>query len=451
MNKAIILLILIFPFFVLAQTPDTTYSYIESCNAMDAGIDIIGSYINQNGFDSVHIEITTLLPTSSTSIFIYACDSVEVIGNWVYNNSSFYDTIFGGATNGCDSIIFYEIEISHSMTDTVLIAECDSVNVMGDWYYLSTTLFFTIPGENGCDSTIVYDIDILEEVSGHVYSSSMQYLINSKVLLIEFNPNDSSLIVVDSVFTDSLGYYYFNNISDNYYLKAIPDSALYPFDIPTYFSNSVLFQNADNVYCGLLNDFTITAGLNPGGNGFISGLIGNGAGKASEIGLLLENESIFLVNENNEVVKYTVSNSDGYFEFNNIPCARYKLWVDDIKLVNNDLSSVLIDLTSTCDQDSIEIVVDNKQVKLVDTDTRTVNRTQQYTKVYPNPANNSIIIDNTNNESYTSISIIDITGKVVKKYNPTNMQLDISSINKGIYFLQLKFKTELSVVKLFIE
>ena len=57
--------------------------------------------------------------------------------------------------------------------------------------------------------------------------------------------------------------------------------------------------------------------------------------------------------------------------------------------------------------------------------------------IYPNPVNNSFAI----NSDINSLSIFDITGKLIKEYKGdfTKGELfDVSNVNQGIYFIKLK-------------
>jgi len=59
--------------------------------------------------------------------------------------------------------------------------------------------------------------------------------------------------------------------------------------------------------------------------------------------------------------------------------------------------------------------------------------------IYPNPANNVIVIENTDNLGFHSISILNIQGQTVREYDVASTQLDVSDITAGIYFI--KFST----------
>ena len=59
--------------------------------------------------------------------------------------------------------------------------------------------------------------------------------------------------------------------------------------------------------------------------------------------------------------------------------------------------------------------------------------------IYPNPANNYLIIK-TNNTKYYNIKLLDITGVIIRDYqniNDKNYRIDISDLQNGIYFISI--------------
>jgi len=71
-------------------------------------------------------------------------------------------------------------------------------------------------------------------------------------------------------------------------------------------------------------------------------------------------------------------------------------------------------------------------------------------KIYPNPANDKLFIEQTGNENITEISLFDIYGKKVITENKQN-ELDISSLTEGIYFLQVKTKEHFFTQKIIVQ
>jgi len=67
-------------------------------------------------------------------------------------------------------------------------------------------------------------------------------------------------------------------------------------------------------------------------------------------------------------------------------------------------------------------------------------------EIYPNPANNFIVIENTNAEK---ASILDITGKLIKEINLNNDKtiIDISDLNQGVFFVKIENNIQKLIVK----
>ncbi len=70
-----------------------------------------------------------------------------------------------------------------------------------------------------------------------------------------------------------------------------------------------------------------------------------------------------------------------------------------------------------------------------------------YFQIYPNPSTTFIKIQS--EAIYTSVNIIDVTGKVVKSFSNTPNQVNISFLEKGVYFIQVfDNSTKIKTVKL---
>jgi hypothetical protein len=72
-------------------------------------------------------------------------------------------------------------------------------------------------------------------------------------------------------------------------------------------------------------------------------------------------------------------------------------------------------------------------------------------KVFPVPANDFLKIKNINNIEIKSISLINTTGQVIKRFGSAKTQLDVSEISSGIYFLKISYKDGAVIEKVIIE
>lgn len=67
----------------------------------------------------------------------------------------------------------------------------------------------------------------------------------------------------------------------------------------------------------------------------------------------------------------------------------------------------------------------------------TENFTQNQFKVYPNPANNVITIQNNENLKIDNLAIFDISGKKILEENQNTTSINIQSLQLGMYFLEI--------------
>jgi hypothetical protein len=56
-------------------------------------------------------------------------------------------------------------------------------------------------------------------------------------------------------------------------------------------------------------------------------------------------------------------------------------------------------------------------------------------KIYPNPANNILHIENVDDVDISHIHLVNIQGQIIKQFEPTKTQLDVSDITSGMYFI----------------
>jgi Domain of unknown function (DUF4465)/Secretion system C-terminal sorting domain len=94
--------------------------------------------------------------------------------------------------------------------------------------------------------------------------------------------------------------------------------------------------------------------------------------------------------------------------------------------------------------------MDNFTTRDLNTGIDELAKTQSSFIVYPNPAKDFIVIESEN--VISEISIIDLTGKEMMKKNAMNGEnISVSTLSKGIYFLQIKNESTIQIKKLIIE
>lgn len=88
----------------------------------------------------------------------------------------------------------------------------------------------------------------------------------------------------------------------------------------------------------------------------------------------------------------------------------------------------------------------SKNVNIISTGIIDVTKDSHFT-IFPNPANEKVKIQTA--ENYTSANIIDVTGKTVKQFSKLKNEIDITTLSKGVYFMQIfNGSTKLQTIKL---
>jgi len=96
--------------------------------------------------------------------------STTVNGN-TYNTTGVYtDTIAGGATNGCDSIVTTDLTIVSAVTDSSTLVECTgfTITINGNTYNSTGIYKDTLVGASagGCDSIVITNLTVSSFVTG---------------------------------------------------------------------------------------------------------------------------------------------------------------------------------------------------------------------------------------------------------------------------------------------
>ncbi len=122
--------------------------------------------ITSGGCDSlVHIELIFNSPVSAQAD-ISLCPGENYImanGEIITENGNYIDTLIG--SNGCDSVLFFEIINFPDNTDyfTQELCPSDSVVVNGQSYFAGSTYIDTLTNQYGCDSLLITDLILFPE------------------------------------------------------------------------------------------------------------------------------------------------------------------------------------------------------------------------------------------------------------------------------------------------
>lgn len=282
------------------------------------------------------------------------------------------------------------------------------------WYMV------TVTDVNGCifyDSLLVNEV--LPDIYGSVTTSTGAALVNQEVYLIRHDTTGGgTLTLIDTDTTNNSGEYYFCNITDTLvYVKAGPDSAAYPNEMPTYASSALLWAGAtgySNASFPLPLSFSTMAGGNPGGPGFIGGLISLGANKMNtDPGDPVSDLPLLLVDDvSGSLIDWVVTGSNGEVTFADLPTGTYRILADKPGISHAADSVPVITLTSLqASQSGLQFVLHRHWLELM-APAQVQATMQGCLELYPVPVENELHIRFCNpEENLLSIHFVNALGQ----------------------------------------
>ena len=146
---------------------------------------------------------------------------------------------------------------------------------------------------------------------------------------------------------------------------------------------------------------------------------------------------VYLLDGNGRTVAYTHTNTDGLFDFGNVPMGNYKVWGEmagkqtlpaqaSINSAVNNVSGIKIIIGKNSLTSSID-----EQVNLME---------PIEASIYPNPSKGILNIESAT-KNISSVQVFDITGQLILESTIENdnskVSLDISNYKNGLYIIKI--------------
>ena len=125
--------------------------------------------LNSGSCPGTFNDTITILQVPINNIDTTLCfgDSIFLAGSFQSLSGTYIDTIFGGATNFCDSIVVTSLVIRlNNIGDTLVISSCDSLEWNGTFYSTTGLYTDTLQSLVGCDSLVSLDLTINNSFEG---------------------------------------------------------------------------------------------------------------------------------------------------------------------------------------------------------------------------------------------------------------------------------------------
>lgn len=303
-------------------------------------------------------------------------------------------------------------------------------------------------------------------ISGNIYYDTLPGTNYFKVYLIKLDTSTNILSAVDSQITASVNvpYYAFaSKAAGSYRVKAAVylGSTSGTGVVPTYHDSSAYWNTATVIAhtggSSLNKNIYMRTGTLSAGPGFIGGNVSLGANKGASGGV--SGVLILLRNATTKIVKTTLTDANGDYSFENIPLGAYSVYPEEINyttipvtpiVINDVLSSIN---TINFNQDDVQRSIKPRSALEV----ATCNCLPDAIRVYPVPAQNKVSISWSGlQEASLQLEIVSLEGKVVGRTpvmrgRDGNVDMDISHLAKGLYFLHGKGSLASSAAKLVVQ
>lgn len=296
-------------------------------------------------------------------------------------------------------------------------------------------------------------------VTGKLFASPNVAASQGKMTLFRITPLAYDTIGTVPVLAD--GTYSFSKIIlDNYQLLGFADTLTHAGALPTYYKNTVFWEEADTVFLeNNLSGLNITSNAKPAapsGRGSISGYLVEDDGTAS--GRLNKTQKVKRVGgagasarrvertgrgkeEILTLVAYTFTNDEGEFNIPNLPVGEYRLNIQYPGYPMDETSFTTITIgTALQSQVSVEARVTDGKINVQKRIITGIADPEHYNAVvYPNPAIDFVHLQFAEPSAGRVVALIDASGKALKSTPAENKDVvvNVENLVKGLYFLQV--------------
>jgi subtilisin-like proprotein convertase family protein len=476
-----------------------------TCSAASAGSSSI-TLTNIANCDSVVTTNTSLLNAGVGTENITACDSLTLNGSTYFNTTSFSETLLGGAANGCDSIVNYNITVNNSVITNLIVVACDSAQINGAWYFTSQQISTPFLGGNNCDSTHTVDLTInfsspttiINQTTCNatlVGSSSVTLtniancdsVVTTNTSLLNAGVGNETLTACDSITISGNTYFSSasfsetlvggaangcdsvvsynitinNSVSTNENITAC-DSAL--INGTWYFSS----QQISDVFLGsntcdsshvtnlIINNsvtsidvqnscesFTWIDGLSyTSSNNSATFIDVNGAPNACDLLVTLDLTIL-------PAPSITINNNNGTLEAT--PGLGIYQWYRDGQIIPGAISDSFtpsLPGTYSCITNNGSCNGSSNEILIGLTNIK--DQAFEFVSIYPNPSTGILNID-LGGSTLSSLKLFDLNGKLIRTLNTSQSQFNLSDYAKGMYFLELMNKEQSLIMKVVLE
>jgi Leucine-rich repeat (LRR) protein len=253
-------------------------------------------------------------------------------------------------------------------------------------------------------------------------------------------------------------------ILDDYELLAFADTVEYAGALPTYYKNTIFWEEADTLFVeGSVDTLYITSQYKPGevpvGKGVISGYVvqddGTGPGRVKKpsrvssagVSARRVERAGRTLEDKLTLIAYVFTDEEGEFRMTNLPEGTYRLNIQYPGYPMDETSFITITIGSGLQQEKrVEASVEDGKIVVRQLIITSVWTNEDYhAEAYPNPSSSYINVDFVSESSSRYLELYDITGRKIlhKDARGRKERVDVTAFKKGLYLLNVQDKGSL--------
>lgn len=249
------------------------------------------------------------------------------------------------------------------------------------------------------------------------------------------------------------GHFQFSNIADggNFLVHAEPDTTNYPYDVPTYYGDSIYWEDAATL--SVLSDTAISIrsasdslGYMNSGSGSISGTIWEDLGGAKAMGLSGGVKVTLEQNPSGSTARHTYTDANGKYTFKDLPNDDFRIRVD-IAAVSMDSTYYIYYSAGDTSTSNLDFYYDSLFIYIYPTASIGNDLAPEdfSAMVYPNPMTDNAYLYFVNAQPNQKFELIisDLSGRTVSEIQgvtPLPVRIERPTAGSGLYFYTLLSK-----------
>ncbi|MCI4669993.1 MAG: PKD domain-containing protein [Bacteroidia bacterium] len=314
----------------------------------------------------------------------------------------------------------------------------------------------------GCKDTMVHQFFTTRRNPGdakiygfaYISDTSTRVTFGTAYLIQSDTVNGQAVLnLVDSLDIWACTFSFDSVMPGNYFVKVAlkPGSQYYASNLPTYFTNSLYWSSADTVKVDLLDEAVrviLVPGVNPGGPGFVGGLVSQGANKRQGAGL--GGIQVNLFKQDGTPVTVTYTDGSGRYEFDNLAYGDYRIHVEMLGVSSEDIELSLSPGKPSVDDNDFE--VNGQEVSIV-TSLESIFL-EGGIILAPNPVKDKLNLRiGLKKAGQANFQITDLLGKTYYKSKNymlagnQEMQFRLEDLPSGVYMISMEMDGEIIYAK----